>query len=144
VAFNFVSPGWFGTYRTSLVAGRDFNTADRRGAVRTAIINEALRETLFAGTQAVGATIKAGPCGDTGCTVVGVVGNAVYGRSLRDGAPPTVYAPLAQAAGRMPTNAPLRVSTRTSCFGRSSAERRGWSPAVRLPVHRLRSGCRDS
>jgi ABC-type antimicrobial peptide transport system permease subunit len=61
----------------------------------------------------LGRVIDAGPCGRDGCTVVGVVADAVYGSSLRDGAPPTVYLPLAQSGGLMPPSAPpFRVSLR--------------------------------
>jgi ABC-type antimicrobial peptide transport system permease subunit len=43
-----------------------------------------------------------------------VVVDVVYGQSLRDAAPPTVYVPLAQSAGLASPNAPFRISVRTS------------------------------
>jgi predicted permease len=111
-AFNFVSPGWFATYGTPLHAGREFEERDGEGAPRVAVVNEALRRTLLGNGRAVGETIHAGPCGRTGCTVVGVVADTVYGRSLRDSPPPTVYVPLAQST--TPPGAPLRISVRAA------------------------------
>jgi ABC-type antimicrobial peptide transport system permease subunit len=46
--------------------------------------------------------------------VIGVVADALYGRSLRDVPPPTLYVPFAQSAGVGPSEAPFRVSIRAS------------------------------
>jgi putative ABC transport system permease protein len=117
VAFNFVSPGWFAAYGMILNAGREFTDADGSSAPRVAVINEALRRRRFADRQPLGETIYEGPCGESGCTVVGIVANAVYGGSLRDPAPATIYTPLAQSAGQGPPNAPLRIAIRPSVDG---------------------------
>jgi predicted permease len=114
VAFNLVTPGWFETYGTAIQAGRDFDTRDGSSAPRVAVINEALRRSLLPEGQPLGSTIHAGPCGRDGCTVVGVVADAVYGQSLRDAAPPTVYMPLAQSTGLVRPNAPFRISLRAA------------------------------
>ena len=113
VAFNFVTPGWFATYGTDIRAGRDFDSRDRAGAARVAVVNEAYRRAIARAGFAIGDTIAAGPCGGTGCTVVGIVADTVYGRSLRDTPPPTVYVPLAQSDD-LPPGAPLRLSMRTA------------------------------
>ncbi len=109
VAFNFVTPGWFATYRTAIRVGRDFDTRDGPNASRVAVVNEALRRSLLAEGEAVGSTI---PCGSAECTVVGVVDDAVYGQSLRDAAPPTIYMPFAQSAGLVRPDAPFHISVR--------------------------------
>jgi len=114
VAFNFVTPGWFETYGTAVQVGRDFDTRDGSTAPRVALINEALRRRLLPDGEPLGSTIHAGPCGRAGCTVVGVVADAVYGQSLRDAAPPTVYMPLAQSSGLAPPDAPFRISLRAA------------------------------
>lgn len=115
VAHNFVTPDWFATYGTALRAGREFDARDGASGARVAIVNESLRRTLNQERAiAVGDTIDAGPCGRGGCTVVGIVEDAVYGRSLRDGPPPTVYVPLSQSAGRAPPAPSIRVSIRSS------------------------------
>jgi predicted permease len=111
VAFNFVTPGWFATYGTPIHTGRDFDARDGANAARVALVNETLHRSLPRDRTIAGDTIDAGPC-ERGCAVIGVVADAVYGRSLRDGAPPTVYVPLAQSAGRAPPDASFRVSVR--------------------------------
>jgi predicted permease len=111
LGFNFVTPGWFATFGTSLRAGRDFDTGDGMSAARVAIVNETFRRDLLAGRDAIGEIIDTGPCGSGRCTVIGVVTDAVYGNSLRDAPPPVVYVPLAQAADLRP-NMPLRLGIR--------------------------------
>jgi predicted permease len=113
VAFNFITPGWFATYGTAIHMGRDVDAHDHADARRVALVNETFRRTLLRGHAAVGETIEAGPCGRGGCTVVGVVADTVYGRSLRDVPPSTVYVPLAQADD-LPPNAPFRLSVRAA------------------------------
>jgi predicted permease len=95
---NLISPGWFGTFGTPLLAGRDFTERDRAGQPRVAVVNDAfVRRYLNRGT-ALGTTIALYPNSNMALQpiqIVGVVGNAVY-RSLRDPAPPTWYVPIAQ------------------------------------------------
>ncbi len=113
-AFNFVSPGWFDTYATSRRAGRDISGRDDGRAQRVAIVNEALSRRLFQDRSGLGETIEAGPCGRSGCTVIGVVADALYSASLRDGPPPTVYLPLAQSAGLTPRGTTsIQITVRT-------------------------------
>ncbi len=113
VAYNFVTPGWFGVYGIGLRAGRDFQTSDDSDATRVAIINEALARRMFASSrQAVGESLDAGPC--KGCRVIGLVADAFYGRSLRDAPPPTLYVPLAQSAGLTPSRTRFSISVRAS------------------------------
>jgi putative ABC transport system permease protein len=113
LAFNFVTPGWFGTYGTSLRSGRDFAAGDGRDSARVAIVNETFRRHRLSGRDAIGEAIDAGPCGSDRCTVVGVVADTVYGSSLRDAPPPMVYVPLAQARGLRP-DMPLRLGVRAA------------------------------
>lgn len=114
VAFNFVTPSWFVTYGTPLRAGRDFDARDGANAQRVAIVNEAFRRSQWSGRDPVGSTIHEGPCRTAGCMVVGVVGDVVYGHSLRDAVPPTVYMPYAQSAGLAPPDAPFRITLRAA------------------------------
>ena len=142
VAFNFVTPGWFETYGTAVQAGRDFDTRDGSSAPRVAVINEALRRMVLPESQPLESTIHAGPCGRAGCTVVGVVADAVYGQSLRDAAPPTVYMPLAQSTGLAPPNAPFRISLRAAddlagLMPGLAASLRGVDPGLSFTFRRL-------
>jgi hypothetical protein len=56
--------------------------------------------------------MDAGPC--QGCRVIGIVTDAVYGRSLRDAPPPTLYLPLAQSAGLTPSKTRFSISLRAT------------------------------
>ena len=112
LAFNVVTPGWFAAYQTTLHSGRDFDARDSANGARVAIVNETYRRTLLSSRAALGEAINAEPCGQAGCSVVGVVADTVYGSSLRDAPPPMVYVPLAQATGLRP-DMPLRLSMHT-------------------------------
>jgi predicted permease len=109
-SFNLVMPGWFATYGTAIRAGRDLDGRDRAGAPHVALVNDTFRRLVLGAGPGVGETIDTAAC--AGCTVVGVVADTVYGRSLRDAPPPTVYVPLAQAVDLRP-DAPFRLSLRT-------------------------------
>ena len=110
-----VAPGWFATYGTRLRAGRDFDNRDTAGGQRVAVVNEAYVRAFLAGREPLGAAIDKGPGSrrDGVCTVVGVVGDAVYGWT-RAGMRPTVYLPLAQAATQGLGATSVRISVRSA------------------------------
>jgi predicted permease len=91
-----VTPGWFRTYGTPLVAGRDFDAGDVRGAELVAIVNESFARRFFQGSS-VGQTVQVGGPGGPYTTyrVVGLAGDALY-RSPREGMAPTMYVAMAQ------------------------------------------------
>jgi predicted permease len=93
---NAVSPGWFRTYGTPILAGRDFNAGDARGAEDVAIVNEAFARRFIQGPP-VGQTVPIGGPGGPYTTyrVIALAGDAVY-RSPREGMTPTMYVPLSQ------------------------------------------------
>ena len=96
---NVVTPDWFATYGTRLVAGRDFDDRDRPSAPGVAIVNETFARTLLQGRNPVGLRIRNPPRHrarrSAWMEVVGVVADATY-LSLRDAVPATLYVPLAQ------------------------------------------------
>jgi len=95
---NLISPGWFDTYRTPLVAGRDLSDRDRKGAPRVAVVNEAFARKLVGGGNPIGKAFTLYPRTARALgpiEIVGVAADAVYA-SLRQPAPPTFYGPLAQ------------------------------------------------
>jgi predicted permease len=98
VLVNMVTPGWFATYGTRLLAGRDIDARDTATAPHVAVVNEAFVRRFFPGRNAVGGTIEY-PSGTSQHTppslIVGVVEDAVY-RNLREPIRPTLYQPLAQ------------------------------------------------
>ncbi len=70
-----VSRDYFATVGAQLVAGRVFNTSDRRSSAPVAIVNEPFAKRHFAGRTAVGRRFQFGELGKEGYwyTVVGVV-----------------------------------------------------------------------
>ena len=98
VFVNLISPDWFATYGTRLLAGRDFTAADMSRASRVTIVNEAFARKFLAGRNPIGHRIsQGGPPGEPApeLEIVGYVEDAVY-RSLREGVPPTMYLPIGQ------------------------------------------------
>ncbi len=96
ILMNPVSAGWFRTYGTRLIRGRDFGVADNAsGAV--AIVNEAFARRYFPGADAVGRQLllKGARSGSERVDIVGVAENAAF-TSARDPVPPTLYRPFAQ------------------------------------------------
>lgn len=91
---NAVGPGWFGTYGTRLLAGRDFRDQDSASAPPVAIVNQAFARKFFPDKNPLGSSIEAR-------TIVGIVDDAVFA-TVRSGVRPTLYAPLAQSVGSGP------------------------------------------
>ena len=85
-----VGPGFFGVYGTPLVAGRDFSPADSASAPPVAIVNQAYARKFFLDRNAIGQIADKR-------LIVGIAGNAVFA-TVRSGARPTIYVPLAQSA----------------------------------------------
>jgi putative ABC transport system permease protein len=96
---NVITPDWFGTYGTRLVAGRDLADRDRLASPPVAIVNETFARRFLQGANPLGRRIRnpSSAPGETGpwMEVVGIVADATY-LSLRAAVPPTMYVPLAQ------------------------------------------------
>jgi putative ABC transport system permease protein len=96
---NFITPGWFGTFGTRVIAGRDVTDRDRQGAPRVALANQAFARKFLNGASPLEHTITSTvgvPALSLAIEVVGVVEDAVHG-SLRAPVQPMLYVPLAQA-----------------------------------------------
>jgi putative ABC transport system permease protein len=116
-----VSPGYFKTMDTPLVAGRDFNDRDTLGSPRVAIVNQAFAKLFFGGDNPVGRTFLVQ--GDEGqpddrYQVVGLARNSKY-REIREDSAPVGYFPMAQDENPGPggifvfrTSAPLGEALR--------------------------------
>jgi predicted permease len=110
---NFVTPRWFDVYEIGMRAGRDFDHRDVANALTVAIVNETYVRKFMAGRQPIGETVEG--TDSTKRTVVGVVSDAVFGRSLRDTAPAMIYVPLAQSAGlERIDDTGIRISVRST------------------------------
>ena len=96
---NVVSPGWFATYGTAVVAGRDFSDADVPGAPVVALVNRAFVKRFLPGKDPLGRLILEDRSHDgdpaRAATIVGVVEDAAY-RTLRERPTPTLYFAYAQ------------------------------------------------
>ena len=98
VYVNFVSPDWFKTYGTKMLAGRDFTAADKGGAPAVVIVNEAFARKFTGGVNPMGRRVRepARPSSpNPEREIVGYVADAVY-RSLREPVPATMYLPFEQ------------------------------------------------
>jgi predicted permease len=100
VYVNVVSPGWFLTFGTPLLAGRDFTDHDTKTGVQVIIVNEAFVRKFLNGQNPLGHRIRQPEFPDRPAVdqeIVGYVKDAVY-RSLRAPVPATMYVPLPQQA----------------------------------------------
>ena len=100
VHVNLVSPGWFKTYGTPFIDGRDLTANDKAGTPAVIVVNEAFAKKFTSGRNPIGTKVR--ELGFPGSPpiereVVGFVKDAVY-RSLREPIPPTMYLPIAQHA----------------------------------------------
>jgi putative ABC transport system permease protein len=95
VYLNYVSPGYFATLETLLLAGRDFGASDNSNADRLAIVNETFARQFFGGNNPVGKTFQRRRPDDRWMPVeiVGFVKDASYS-TLRESVPPTAFMPI--------------------------------------------------
>jgi len=112
--FNAVSPGYFQTLQTPLLAGRDISGSDTPSSTPVAVVNEEFAKQAFDGANPVGRRLvrdvyaRGVPPKAQTVEIVGLVRNAKY-RSLREPAPPTIYLALDQHTGGPPS---LRLQLR--------------------------------
>lgn len=104
---NVVSPGHFKTLQIPILAGRDFDERDRKGAPRAIIVNEKMAQMLWPGESAVGKHIFVGTGNTNPIEVIGVVKTGKY-RALAENPRPYFYWAMDQ---RGPGNMTLMVRT---------------------------------
>jgi putative ABC transport system permease protein len=94
---NGVTDGYFETLGTALLAGRDLDAGDVRGAELVAVVNETFARQFFAGANPIGRTYRTARGKETGppIRIVGLVRDAKYG-SLRETMLATAYLPVRQ------------------------------------------------
>ena len=96
--FNRVTPGYFRTMATALLAGRDFDDRDTLASPKVAIVNEVFAKTFFKGSNPVGHTFgrfgEAGKADDL-FQIVGLVRNTKY-YQIREEFKPIAFLPVAQ------------------------------------------------
>jgi putative ABC transport system permease protein len=95
---NNVSPGYFQTFGTTMLEGRDFNDGDTPTSPKVAIVNQAFVKKFLKDGDPIGKTFRiamekgeAVPVYE----VVGVVKNAIY-QNIHEDFQPTTYFPMSQ------------------------------------------------
>ena len=96
-SFNRVSPGFFKTLQTAMLAGRDFDEHDVKGSPNVAIVNEEFAHKFAGGRNPLGMTFRVGRLRTITAPyeIVGLVKNSKY-FELREEAQPIVYTSMAQ------------------------------------------------
>jgi putative ABC transport system permease protein len=95
-----VTPGYFSTFETPIVSGREFTTADTAAGQPVAIVNESFARTHFPGASAVGRQMKRiRPAGnEPWLTIVGIVPDLLMeGIGNNNASPVGYYIPIAQS-----------------------------------------------
>jgi putative ABC transport system permease protein len=107
VASASVTPGFFRTFGTAVLRGRDFTTSDDASAAPVAIVNQAFVDRFFPGREPLGQRIAEVTGRDSLApwkTIVGVVPNLhMEGFDTDSRRPWGYYAPLAQRDARYAT-----------------------------------------
>jgi putative ABC transport system permease protein len=96
VDFDVVTPGFFEALGVAFVAGRDFSSDEGPDKPAVVIVNEALARKFWPGKDAVGQVLYDVGYSNKDARVIGMVRN-VRSHTLLSDAPPTLYAPWAQA-----------------------------------------------
>jgi predicted permease len=126
VGVHWVSPNWFGTLRVPLKRGRMFAGADRLGAPKVVMINEAAARQYFGGEDPIGKRVGVYQGGfHTGAEVIGIVGDVRFG-TIDSTARPDVYISYNQS----------RLA-RMMIFVRAAGDPSALAPAVRAVVRRV-------
>jgi predicted permease len=129
---NAVTPGWFATYGTRVIAGRDVEPRDDAGPP-IALVNEAFAKRFFGARPPLGRRVKieSGPNTWQELEIVGVVENAAYDGMKRD-FPPTMYRPTSQVPDPPPF---LNLMVRTTPGGAP-----GLQPALTRAIRGVHPG----
>jgi putative ABC transport system permease protein len=93
-----VSPGYFRTMETPLLAGRDFNQTDSPNSPRVAIVNEAFTHKFMGGANPLGKVFSDTGKPDQTYQIVGLVKNTKY-YELREDPKPIAFVSFTQANG---------------------------------------------
>src|SRR6266567_2085735 len=93
--YNEVGAGYFATLGVPLRAGREFTPADRRGAPRVAVVNQAFVKKFNLGEHAVGKFMSTRGPDSLNIQIVGIIPDVKYA-SVKEAVPPLFYTPWRQ------------------------------------------------
>jgi predicted permease len=115
VWFDWVTPGYFATLRTPLLAGRNFDSRDTATSPPVATVNETLARRFFPNVNPIGKYFRI-PGSDLPSSqsiqIVGIVKDSKY-LSLREAFLPFAYVPLTQV-GFTPEDSSFLIHTAVS------------------------------
>jgi putative ABC transport system permease protein len=146
-SLNRVTPGYFATLGTSLVAGRDFDSHDVPGGVQVAVVNEAFAKKYYDGANPVGK--RFGFEGDKGeappvFEIVGMVKNTKYYELREDFKPIAFFADAQDNRSNQSANVVVRadvpLASLIPAIKRSVAE---ISPAIDVDFHPFKTQILD-
>jgi hypothetical protein len=81
VYFNSITPGYFATVRTPLLAGRDIQSRNSAGAPHVVVVNETMARGFFPGTNCIDRYFSisgTGPASSQPWQIVGIAKDAKY------------------------------------------------------------------
>ena len=147
VLFNSVSPGYFRTMGTALLAGREFDEGDRTGSEPVAIVTQSFASQFLRGASPIGRTFqrpRPDGVGTAEFRIVGLVRDVKYAQ-LREDFQPIVFIPQAQDEGpsshaAFVVRTGLPISALRGPLTRAIA---GVSPEIALDFRLLRDMVRD-
>jgi predicted permease len=131
--FSWVSPGYFTTLGTPILAGRDFNSNDIEASTKVAVVNQLFGATFFPNTNPIGKTFRTKPepkYPEAEYQIVGLIKNTRYS-SVQYPEPPIAYGPATQYPPGL---------AGSSMFIRSSAPLPSVAAAVRRRIEAWRPG----
>jgi len=148
VYFNFISPGYFQTMRTPLLAGRGFNDHDTKTSTKVAIINESMARKFFPNAEALGkyfSTVEDPGKPVPQFQIVGLARDSKY-ESLREETFSTAFFPITQVPeGDSQENFILRTATKPMSLASAAQEAvAGINKAIPLEFHTLAEQVDDS
>ena len=103
IGVYWVTPQWTSTLGVPLIRGRMFTAADRLGAPKVVLVNEAAAKAFWPGQDPIGKPVSVGQGGFSEDTahVVGVVGNVRYGTVDAEPVPDAFLSYYQSPRGRM-------------------------------------------
>ena len=144
VLFSRVSPGYFQTMKTPLLAGRDFSRLDTPASPRTAIVNQAFSQKFFGDANPIGRIFHDTGKSDKTYQVIGVVKNTKY-YSLRESPAPIVFVSFTQANGPQPYSTLVVRSDEepTALISSIKSTSAAINPAIVLSFNMLKTQIRE-
>jgi len=137
VYYRSINDAFFRALRIPVLKGRTFTPADREGAPRVAVVNQAFSRHYFPGEEVLGKRVR-WASGGPWITIVGVVAD-VRGLSLDQAEVPAVHMPIAQEMNPWRRWIDLAVRTRGETAALAPALRRALGAVDRhVPLTRVR------